>query len=123
MKFAVECDRTELSQELFSKTPHAEIQNYMSLIRAAGRQKDVDRAFEILEELKASNITIDIAAYNCVLDVCVICGNMKRAEALCNDMRKISKLDMITYNTLLKGYCGQGDLKGARKLLQEMESI
>merc|ERR1719311_22949 len=122
MKFAVECGRTELSQELFKKTPQAEIQNYMSLIRAAGRQKDVKRAFQILDELKASNITIDIAAYNCVLDVCVISGDMKRAEALCNDMRKISKLDMITYNTLLKGYCGQGDLKGARRLLNEMES-
>merc|ERR1719387_2083501 len=52
MKFAVECDRNDLSQELFQKTPHAEIQNYMSLIRAAGRQKDVNRAFQILEELK-----------------------------------------------------------------------
>jgi pentatricopeptide repeat protein len=123
MKFAVECDRTELSQELFRKTPQAEIQNYMSLIRSAGRSKDVNRAFEILEDLKKSNISLDIAAYNCVLDVCVICGDMKRAEALCDDMRKISKLDMITYNTLLKGYCGQGDLQGARKLLREMESL
>merc|ERR1719230_408292 len=43
------------------------------------------------------------------------------AEALCDDMRKISKLDMITYNTLLKGYCSQGDLQGARCLLREME--
>merc|ERR550514_2138871 len=47
---------------------------------------------------------------------------MKRAEALCEDMRKIAKLDMITYNTLLKGYCSQGDLKGARALLREMET-
>lgn len=122
MKFAVECDRTELSQELFSKTPQAEIQNYMSLIRSAGRSKDVNRAFEILADLKASNISLDIAAYNCVLDVCVICGEMKKAEKLCEDMRKISKLDMITYNTLLKGYCSQGDLQGARNLLREMES-
>merc|ERR1719265_3125093 len=122
MKFAVECDRVELSQELFRKTPQAEIQNYMSLIRSAGRQKDVDRAFRILEDLKASNISIDIAAYNCVLDVCVISGEMARAEALCNDMRKIATLDMITYNTLLKGYCGKGDLQGARALLREMES-
>merc|ERR550514_2384888 len=121
MKFAVECGRTDLSQELFKQTPQAEIQNYMSLIRAAGRQKDVGRAFAILEDLKASNITLDIAAYNCVLDVCVICGEMRRARGLIEEMRSISKLDMITYNTLLKGFCVQGDLKGARALFQEIE--
>ena len=66
----------------------------MSLIRSAGRSKDVKRAFQILDELKASNITLDIAAYNCVLDVCVICGEMTKAEALCEDMWKISKLDV-----------------------------
>ena len=40
MKFSVECGRTDLVQELFDKAPQLEIQNYVSLIRAAGRDKD-----------------------------------------------------------------------------------
>jgi pentatricopeptide repeat protein len=121
MKFAVECGRTDLSRELFDKSPSLDIQNYMSLIRAAGRDKDVDRAFALMERLKSSGVCVDIAAYNCVLDACVSAGDMKRARALILDMQKIAKLDIITYNTLLKGYCAKGDVRGAKELFLEMD--
>jgi pentatricopeptide repeat protein len=121
MKFSVECGRTELSRELFDKSPSLDIQNYMSLIRAAGRDKDVDRAFAVLEKLKTSGVTVDIAAYNCVLDACVSAGEMKRAHTLMQEMQGISNLDIITYNTLLKGYCSKGDVRGAKELFLEME--
>ena len=39
MRFSVDCGRTELAQKLFEKAPRLEIQNYMSLIRAAGRDR------------------------------------------------------------------------------------
>jgi len=121
MKFAVECGRTELSRELSDKAPSLDIQNYMSLIRAAGCDRDVGRAFAVLEKLKSSGLSIDIAAYNCVLDVCVSAGDMRKARQLLTEMREISSLDIITYNTLLKGYCSSGDLKGAKALLLEMK--
>lgn len=121
MKFAVECGRTDLSRELFEKAPHLDIQNYMSLIRAAGRDKDIDRAFAMLEKLKESKVNVDIAAYNCVLDACVSAGDLKRARTLMAEMQSISNLDIITYNTLLKGYCSRGDLKGAKEVFLEME--
>mmetsp|Transcript_117603 Transcript_117603/g.203108 ORF Transcript_117603/g.203108 Transcript_117603/m.203108 type:complete len:1021 (-) Transcript_117603:31-3093(-) len=123
MKFAVECGRTDLSRELFDKAPSLDIQNYMSLIRAAGRDKNIDRAFQVLQKLKESNVTVDNAAYNCVLDVCVGVGDMSRARDLMAEMRRISKLDIITYNTFLKGFCSLGDIRGAKELLSEMESM
>jgi len=120
MKFAVECGRTELSRELSERVPTLDIQNYMSLIRAAGRDKDVDRAFSVLKKLKNSGVSPDIAAYNCVLDVCVSAGDTDSARGLIEEMRKISSLDIITYNTLLKGYCSAGDLRGAKAMMEEM---
>jgi len=123
MKFAVECGRTDLSRELFSKAPSLDIQNYMSLIRAAGRDKDIERAFQVLQKLKESGVVPDIAAYNCVLDVCVSAGDLSRARDLMGEMHKNSKLDIITYNTLLKGHCSLGDIRGAKELISEMESI
>merc|ERR1719359_255519 len=121
MKFSVECGRTDLSRELFEKSPQLDIQNYMSLIRAAGRDKDVDRAFAVLEKLKSSGVSVDIAAYNCVLDACVSAADMKRARTLMKEMQTLSNLDIITYNTLMKGYCTTGDIRGAKDLLQEMQ--
>merc|ERR1740121_3511702 len=108
MKFAVECGRTDLAQQLSEKVPSLDIQNYMSLIRAAGRDKDVEAAFAVLERLKASGLVVDRAACNCVLDVCVSSGDMKRARALVDEMRASISVDIITYNVLLKGLCQEG---------------
>merc|ERR1719197_767596 len=46
---------------------------------------------------------------------------MKRARTLMSEMQSITRLDIITYNTLLKGYCSTGDIRGAKLLLLEME--
>merc|ERR1719210_2106958 len=116
MKFAVECGRTELARDLFALAPTLDIQNYMSLFRAAGRDKDVDGAFAVLQKLKSSGQVIDIAAYNCVLDACVCAGDLKRARQLMGEMKANGPLDIITYNTLLKGYSGTGDTKSAQEL-------
>mmetsp|Transcript_78572 Transcript_78572/g.163244 ORF Transcript_78572/g.163244 Transcript_78572/m.163244 type:complete len:1079 (+) Transcript_78572:191-3427(+) len=121
MKFAVECGRTQLSQHLSESAPTLDIQNYMSLIRAAGRDKDVKRAFEILERLRSSGVHIDVAAFNCVLDVCVSAGDIKRAQNLMTEMKTLKLVDVITYNTLLKGYCQQGELAKGKALLLEMK--
>lgn len=122
MKFSVECGRTDLSRELSERAPCLDIQNYMSLIRAAGRDRDVDRAFSVLSRLQASGVALDVAAYNCVLDVCVSAGDMKRARTLMEEMKEVhGSLDVITYNTLMKGYCACGDVRGARELLTEMQ--
>lgn len=123
MKFAVECGRTDLSRELFEKAPQLDIQNYMSMIRAASRDRDVDKAFAVLEKLKASGAVVDNAAYNCVLDACVTARDMRRARQLMEQMRTINNLDIITYNTMLKGYCTQHDLNGAKELIAEMLKV
>jgi pentatricopeptide repeat protein len=123
MKFAAECGRTDLSRQLSEKAPSLDIQNYMSLIRAAGRDKDVQQAFATLDRLNASGVKLDVAAYNCVLDVCASCGEMTRARALTKEMQKQGLVDVITFNTLLKGYCHKGDITAAKSILAEMKSL
>lgn len=121
MKFAAECGRTELSRQLSEKAPSLDIQNYMSLIRAAGRDRDVKQAFAVLGRLKASGVRLDVGAYNCVLDVCASTGDMQEALELVKEMREVGTLDIITYNTLLKGHCSKRDIRSAKALLQEMK--
>lgn len=122
MKFSVECGRTALSQELSEKLSVLDIQNYMSLIKAAGRDRDVDRAFGIIQRLRENNVKPDAIAFNCVLDVCVKAGDIHRARPLVQEMEELGLLDIITYNTLLKGYCNNNDIKGAKDLLSEMSA-
>lgn len=120
MRFAVECGRTDLSRKIAELAPSMEIQNYMSLIRAAGRDRDVNRAFQVLERLKASNVPADAAVHNCVLDVCVSVGQMQRARDLVTEMRQLGHVDVITFNTLIKGYCQEGDLPAAKACMGSM---
>lgn len=122
LKYANECGRTDLVQELSDKVDACDVHHCMSLMRAAGSERNLDLAFEHFEKLKASCGKPDVASYNCLVDVCVSAGNLKRARALLDDMRSIDHFDKITYNTMMKGYCGQGDADGAKALLKEMEA-
>eukprot|EP00443_Scrippsiella_acuminata_P090331 CAMPEP_0115553500 /NCGR_PEP_ID=MMETSP0271-20121206/96809_1 /TAXON_ID=71861 /ORGANISM="Scrippsiella trochoidea, Strain CCMP3099" /LENGTH=587 /DNA_ID=CAMNT_0002987195 /DNA_START=146 /DNA_END=1906 /DNA_ORIENTATION=+ len=122
MKFAVKCGRTELSQELFKKSNGGDIQNYMCLIREAGRMGKVDRAIQLLRQAESKrNCSLDPAVYNCTMDVCVTNDRMDHARALLAEMSKTGVVNLITFNTLIKGYGAKGDFVGARSVLREME--
>ena len=81
-----------------------DIRNYMSLIRWCCRERDVEKAMSILASLKASAMKPDKAVFNSVLDVCVVSGDMESAMALFKEMKETDAgVDMVTYNTLIKG--------------------
>merc|ERR1719277_775276 len=117
------CGRVELSQQLAKKIPTLDIQNCMSLIRAASKDKDVNLACEILQKLKGMGQVPDTAAYNCALDVCAQAGDLERSRALLAEMQELkAHPDMITYNTMLKCPALKNDMRGAKAMLSEMET-
>jgi pentatricopeptide repeat protein len=122
MRFSAECGRTELTRELSSKMPNKRFgnQHYMSLIRAACQDKNVDKAFAVLDQF--SEIAgRDTVMCNAVIDVCSSAGDMSRGRCLLAEMEKSGLADLISYNTLLKGYCTLGDTRGANDVLVEMQ--
>merc|ERR1719436_1984828 len=82
IKAAVESGRPELARRLFQESGNPDLLNYMSMIRAAGRERDVPRALRLLEELEQSPLAADATAYNCVLEACASCGDRDSAEGL-----------------------------------------
>merc|ERR1719287_455081 len=102
IKAAVESGRLELARQLFRESGNPDLLNFMSLIRAAGREHDVPKALELLEELEAAPLQTDATAYNCVLEVCVACGHRDAAESLLKRMESKGKVDVVSYNTYLK---------------------
>lgn len=123
LRFANECGRSDLVQDLTCKVDACDVHHCMSLMRAAGSEGNLDVAFEHFEKLKTAFFgKPDVTSYNCLVDVCVNAGDMQRARTLLDDMRAINHIDKITYNTVMKGYCAQGDAKRAKALLAEMEA-
>ena len=54
-------------------------------------------------QIKAVPAQVDTTAYNCVLDVCIKCGDKKSVADLFTKMKVMGYVDTISYNTLLKG--------------------
>eukprot|EP00929_Paragymnodinium_shiwhaense_P000447 TRINITY_DN100692_c0_g1_i1.p1 TRINITY_DN100692_c0_g1~~TRINITY_DN100692_c0_g1_i1.p1 ORF type:complete len:1002 (-),score=352.27 TRINITY_DN100692_c0_g1_i1:60-3065(-) len=122
MKFAADCGRAEFLAELSKSVPRMDMQNYMSLIRSAGKEKDVKTALEVLEKIRAAGLTPDLPVYNSVLDVCACAGDMERGHKLFLEMIAAGHKDIITCNTLMKGHCSNGNIAAARKMLRDVEA-
>lgn len=120
IKAAVESGRLDLARQLFRESGNPDLLNYMSLIRAAGREKDVPKALQLLEELEAAPLEVDVTAYNCVLEVCVASGHRNAAEGLLNRMEEKGQIDVVSYNTYLKLLFAQGQRAEVRTVLESM---
>jgi pentatricopeptide repeat protein len=121
VKFAAKCGRDDLKQEIVGKASGGGMQNYMWLFRAAGREGDLPKAFALLRELEAlQHHGLDIAAYNSVIDACVVNNRMADALQIARKVERTGAANAVTYNTLVKGYCASGDLENARATIQRM---
>lgn len=122
IKSAVEGGRLELARHLFRESGNPDLLNYMSLIRAAGRERDVQKAVTLLEELEQSPMAVDNTAYNCVLEVCVNCNDRLSAKGLLKRMESSGQVDVISYNTYLKILLTEGLHDEVASVLKEMRS-
>jgi len=123
IKAAVESGRHDLARRLFHESGNPDLLNYMSLIRAAGRERDVPRALRLLEELEHSPLSVamaDATAYNCALEACASCGDRGAAESLLRRMEMGGHVDVVSYNTYLKLLLAEGSHSEADAVLQEM---
>ena len=58
----MECGRLDLSRTLLRKSGTMDIQNYMSLFRACGRERNAKKALDLLTELEQSQVGVDTTA-------------------------------------------------------------
>jgi pentatricopeptide repeat protein len=121
INFAVQAGRLDLARSLFQRAKNPDAQNYMSLIRACGKEGKVEQALEMLEEVRQTG-EADTVTYNCALDVCVSCGNEVAADAVFKEMKATGKVDVVSYNILLKR-CLSDDKspRAAEAVLEEMK--
>eukprot|EP00927_Polykrikos_kofoidii_P001138 TRINITY_DN10417_c0_g1_i2.p1 TRINITY_DN10417_c0_g1~~TRINITY_DN10417_c0_g1_i2.p1 ORF type:complete len:1153 (-),score=171.58 TRINITY_DN10417_c0_g1_i2:46-3072(-) len=120
IRAAVECGRLELARALFQRSGNPDLLNYMSLIRAAGRERNVAKALQLLDDLEESPLSLDATAFNCVLEVCAACGDHTAAASLLARMEASCCVDVVSYNTYLKILLAEGARKDVSSLVPRM---
>jgi len=125
----VKCNRLDKAVEIFasmrSSGKHRNTILYTTMIKGYGLNKDVASALKLFREMAAENVPYNTITYNSIIDACVKGGDLLTAETLLHEIAApTSNLepDLITFSTLLKGYCHAGDLDKALQLVDGIKA-
>lgn len=123
----VRCGQTEKAVEIFNEMKvlkkHCNTILYTTLIKGYGNEKDLNSALSLFREMREEGVPYNTIAYNSIIDVCIKCSDLQTGEDIFREMlapQSNVPPDLITYSTLLKGYCHVGNLD---KALQVAETI
>jgi len=95
---------------------------YCSVLKGFTREKKIDRAFTVYEEICDKKIELSMVMYNTLIDACARCGRMERVSNILEDMKTHHvKPNLITYSTMLKGHCQNGNIQTAFLILDQMK--
>jgi pentatricopeptide repeat protein len=99
--------------------------SYSSLLKGFANAQDTEKVMALYQEMKASGIQPNTITFNTILNAFAKGGAMHRVPALLEDMGKASppvELDVVSYSTIVKGYCNSGNLDRALKVVQTMQA-
>jgi len=87
-------------------------------IRSCGKNGDLKGAMKVFDRLgsKASSTLI----VNSLLDACVVCNELDQAVGHFNEAKNRNAADVVSYNTMMKGYLANGQEAEAKTLLSEL---
>lgn len=99
---------------------------YTTLIKGYGLEKDLRSALELFREMPQEGVPYNTITYNSIIDACVKTGDLESAEGLLREIadpnNSALEPDLITFSTLLKGYCHVGDLDKALQLAEAIKA-
>lgn len=119
MNAALKCGRSKLANSLLSENP-SDVAKHITMIRNQAAEGNLDGAMEVFTSLKASGAELNSVVYNTVLDACVECSQMRKAQSWMEQMKKDGMADVVSYNTLIKAHLQAGNMEKARALVEEM---
>jgi len=94
---------------------------YCSVLKGFTREKKIDRVWEVYVEMKDRKFELQIIMYNTIIDACARCGRMEHLPTIMEDMKVHgAKPNVITYSTMLKGHCQNGDMQSGFNILEQI---
>jgi len=113
------CDQAlEFFNALLKMKEPISMRTYMTALSIHAKRGDWLSAVALLNGMKPSGVEPDNLVLNIVIGLCVSAGQVDQAELLAKNF--VHATDVVSYNTLLKGYSQQTDLAKAQALLQQM---
>merc|ERR1719265_2203538 len=116
----------DVFNEMKSEKKHRNTILYTTLIKGYGAEKDLQSALALFEEMRTEGVPYNTVTYNSIIDVAVRCSERELAENLLNQMMEevegsnsneaAPQPDLITFSTLLKGYCHAGQMTKAMRI-------
>jgi len=115
----------EILHETLANTDTRSLVNaviYNSVLKGFSHQRKFDRVWLVYEEMRSEKLAMSLAAYNALIDACARNSDMSQVPQVLQDMAKDGfEPNIVTYSTILKGYCQENRLEKAFELLQVMK--
>lgn len=124
MNDAIAINNSERCIFFFEKLSSIEtpsMRTFMTIIRMHAKDQNWVAASKLLSDMKNIKVNPDNLVFNNILGVCVTAGQSRLARQLLEDWSDVpGVLDIISYNTVLKGYAQVADLTKSEALLEQM---
>lgn len=118
ISFAVQLGETDRALEFFNKlslitTPS--IRAYMTVMRVHAKNQNWCSALETLRDMQRRNVKVDSLSLNVVLATGIASDQVEEMEKLLGEVEGMIPpiIDVVSYNTMVKGYAQRGDVDGA----------
>mmetsp|Transcript_60439 Transcript_60439/g.107716 ORF Transcript_60439/g.107716 Transcript_60439/m.107716 type:complete len:483 (+) Transcript_60439:125-1573(+) len=126
INFAAELGELECAIGFFqrlSSVSMPSIRAYMTVLRVHSKRQDWPSTMKVIRDMQQRQAHIDSLALNIALATGVAAGDLAGARALLNEASNFQPpiCDVISHNTIMKGYAQQKEADEALKLLQQMD--
>merc|ERR1719321_865934 len=97
--------------------------DYGNMVRLGSLQGDWQLSLHLIKEMQEAAVDIDSVIYNTALATCVVAGQVDEAKGLLEGMEHTAGLaDVVTYNTLMKGYAKTGCMDQCFQIFERLKS-
>jgi pentatricopeptide repeat protein len=117
-------DEARSKELLDSRVAKAKVVALNKDIARYAKEKNLQRALECFH-FAVSNQTANSHTYSAMINAFVRCGQIEQAFEIYETLKSNStsvRLDVISCTTIMKGFCGQGDIQSSKRVIQDMLS-
>jgi len=126
INFAVETGEADKAIAFFDQlaaTANPSIRAYMTILRVHSKRRDWPKSLAMLRDMQKRQVAIDSIVLNVVLATGVAAGHLDQAKAVLQEFSQVRIADVVSHNTIMKGFAQQKELDKATSLLDEMCSM
>ncbi|PWA61754.1 tetratricopeptide repeat (TPR)-like superfamily protein [Artemisia annua] len=114
-------DQALTTAELAADESAADVTTFHPILSVLTRRKDFERAWRVVDVIKAKKIPRDVMCYNFFLTAYAFTGNLRPCVDVLRKMAEEGlKADARTYDALVLGACKQGKMGGAIVIMRKM---